>query len=498
MPTKARAPVATAPAGLLPTDDDLPWVDRPDVGSRPPPEPRPMPTKERRAKQAAKARQGTVTFKMPVESERESEGSGLISEADAEIDEMDDDAGTEAQARIKRIDPSTGQPNYLGWVTPSLVNHRWLMEVLGGGIFRVATYSPDPDDGRLKHRKTKTYRVDLSIPPKTPPWAKVAAVEATPAAANVNGTGGDRVSIIDAQMMNLFTMQQQQHAAALEAQRAQQQQQMEMARQSTLMMQSFMERMATPAPPPPPPIDLMPLVTVLLTNRRDPVELLAELEAIRAKSATPTSAEAMMALVEKGMAWGARRSGGAAPAAESATDDGIIGLLKAATPEVVGLVKQVLTGRIALAQAQANGQRAEAPPSGPPVLGPTMRPAEPPQIAAPSAPTAESDAAKQIPGMPAWTPFVKPYVPELLQWATRDYDPATYATVLLNRIEDAGHLAIAEPVILDPAFPMALVTVFPELAPKAAWIGELFGAVREELTAPPDEGEEAGGEEEPT
>ncbi len=39
---------------------------------------------------------------------------------------------------------------------------------------------------------------------------------------------------------------------------------------------------------------------------------------------------------------------------------------------------------------------------------------------------------------------------------------------------------VVEPIILV----MALVTVFPELAPKTQYFAELFEAVREELTAP--------------
>ena len=446
-----------------------------------------MPTKERRQKEAARKKQGTVTLKLPVETEGQTDeaavGAPQDAEAEAELEAARDTLPARAEARIKRYHPEEGKDIYVGVTSPSVINHRWMMENLGGGHYTISLYKQKGSDRRLSYDSRMTIDVDTKIPRKVPPWAQATEpVAPAPAAAPANGT---HVSFLDAQVMSIFQMQQQQHAAALAAQQAQQQSQLEIQRQGNMMLQAFIERMAAqaaPAPPPPPPTDLMPLVTALLANRRDPVELLAELETIRAKSAAPTATDTMLSLFERGMAIGSRTRS-APVTAEPTSDNEWVGLIKSATPEVVGLVKQLLAGRIAVAQAQAQVRPPTVvpPPAGPPT-GPTMRAADPPALAsAPSAPAEESASDM----MPAWKPFVKPHVPLLLAWAQKDYDPEVYATVLLNAIDEAGHMALAEPLLLNVAFPLELLAVFPDLQRHAQWFGELFAAVRAELTAPP-------------
>lgn len=459
-----------------------------------------MPTKERLAKARRAGQAGKTTVlqvQMPPESEPEPEATEEQRSADADLAALDGDNPRAPYVILYRVNRRTGQRSRVAKLDTSIVDGEFVTEEFGGGKFIGKKFRPGAKSG-FEYDGTINFDIDETLyPPKVPSWLREAAAPASAIA--LNGAHGS--SFLDAQLMNLFTMQQQQHAAALEAQRAQQQAQLEIQRQGNLMLQAFIERMAaqatTPAPAPPPPTDLMPIVTALLGTRTNPLELLAQLETIRAKTAAPTPAEGVIALLEKGMALGRNRN---APAAE-ATDEGWLGFLKTVTPEGLGLIKQLVAGRISVEEARARGAgvapRNGTPPaatatvSTPTLPAPTTTAASPPAIPSAAAPVpaaaASTPPAADPTMLPVWVPFVRPHLPQLIEWANDDVDPGVYSVVLLDRIRKAGHEAIARPLLESPTFAMDLLAAFPELQPRAEWFAELFQAVREELNPPEDE-----------
>lgn len=455
-----------------------------------------MPTKERRERVKKRAQEGTVTFKVPVETEPENQASAQDAEATAEIDAAQDSAPARAEARISRVDPDTGKKFYLGPVTPSLVNHRWIMQTLGGGSYPVAFYKVSGTDKRLVYDRTETFDIDPSIPQKTPPWAKVVTPEGV-VTGPVHAPAG--TNIIDAGVLQLFSSMQA--TSQMQGQ----------------MMQAFIERMANQ-----PQTNWVEVLTAfgpigaallkMLTDRKDPAAIAAELlERFKPQRQEPAPTGAVaeaFGLFDRFLSIQNKLTPRSATATPAEPDDSLVGFLKTVAPDLLATWRETLAAgrqaallRAGQPPAAANGNGATpTTPAAPRPPGPTMTAAAPPAIPATSspaspAPAVPAPAASTPPNagdanLPVWVPFVRPWIPQLVQWLAMEYYPETTADLLLKAIDKEGRLAVAEPMLLDPNFPAALLVYFPALAPHAQALGEVFESVRDDLK--PDETEDGG------
>jgi hypothetical protein len=463
-----------------------------------------MPTKERRERAKKRAQEGTVTFKVPVETPGATDAPASVpaqdAEATASIDALLDSLPAKSEARISRYHPEEGKYVYVGVTSPSVISQKWVMENLGGGRYEIPLYKQGGEDRRLAYYKTITIDVDTQIPRKIPPWARPAPTEAAIATGPVHAPGGS--NIIDAGVLQLFTAMQQ--TSQMQGQ----------------MMQAFIERMANQ-----PQTDWVAVLAALgpvgaallkmVTDRKDPAAIAAELlerfKPARQEPAPTGAVAEAFGLFDRFLSIQNKLTPRGAAAAPAETDDSLVGFLKTAFPEVLATFRETLAARRQAAALAAG--RPPAPPNGngaapgtPTVPGPTMTAAAPPAIAAvtaaaspsASAPPAVPPAAASTPvdpNAPPWVPFVRPWIPHLVQWLAADYYPETVADLLLKAIDKEGRLQIAESMLIDVGFPAALLSYFPPLGPHAQALGEVFEAVREDLS-PDDDGGEPIGEEE--
>ena len=474
-----------------------------------------MPTKERRERAKKRAQEGSVTFKVPVESPPETPPSAQEQEADAEIQAAHDTTPGRAEARIHRIDETTGKKLYLGPVSPSLISHRWLMQTLGGGTYLVVYFKPSGEDKRLAFAGQEQFDIDPSIPRKTPPWAMTASD--TPLTGPVSTPSTSHSSVVDSQLVSLFTMQQQSFRESIESARKDREMQ-------NMMLQAWLERMANGSKPSTDWVELAkifgPGVLKAMGDRRDPLEIARELTETITKATTrapepPSALTDALALMDRLDARFRRNNPAAAVTGEA--DDSLVGFLKTAFPEVLATFRETLAARrqaaamtAGRAPGGANGNGAAPDPSATArvISGPTMTAASPPTITPPptaSVPLATPDQTTTPPTGPsadpmmpsvAWAPFVKQYIPALIQWADDNREPEIYAVVLLDAIDKEGRYDVAAPLLADPGFTAEFLKAFPEAraTPKRAeWFTDLFAAVREELK--PDDAQERGEEE---
>jgi hypothetical protein len=449
---------------------------------------------------------GGVTVTVAPESQPENVVSSAEAESTDEIEQATETEPTRAEARIHRIDELNGTKLYVGVVSPSLVSHRWIMQTLGGGKYPVSFWKVKGATRNLVYDKTIIYEIDPTIPRKVPPWARVAEDEAMSGPVTNGTPSGSGASLLESQLVSLFTMQQQAFKESTEAARADRQMQ-------NTMLQAWLERMAAGSKP---SIDwaallptLGPLVIKMITERRDPVEIARELTETIAKAnarqpeppSALTDALALMDRIENRV----RRNTSAAPAADPA-DDSIFGFLKSTAPDLLRLYEKQLDVRADLVRrglVPATG----APPSGaaPPANGqPSLPPAAPaptmyvpPEAVASAAgvtPSAVVTSPVTDPSMPIWAPFLKPFVGEFLDYAKRGKDPKACADLLLTRLELNDQLEVAAPLIDDSTFGAQFVKAFPEFSPYAVWVEMMLQAGREDLSQTDDDGRENEGE----
>ena len=467
-----------------------------------------MPTKERREKARQRAAQGQIKVEVPVGSPVEIDDQGAPpqeAEATAAIEAARDTMPARAEARIKRYHPEEGKDVYVGVTSPSVVNHRWIMENLGGGHYTVAFYKQKGETRRLEYDSIETFDVDTKIDRKVPPWARTESPAI--ATAPVHAPGGS--NIIDAGVLQLFASMQQ--SATMQGQ----------------MMQAFIERMANQ-----PQTDWVAVLAAaapigaallkMVTDRKDPAAIAAELlekfKPARQEPAPTGAVAEAFGLFDRFLSIQNRLSPRApAAAAGEPEDKDIWGFLQGAFPQVVTAYRETLAARAQAAAmaagrppaaANGNGAGPGAPAATPPVLGATMVPASPPAISSSSpaaAPPASTPLATPVPAAAAstdamiptvaWAPFVQAYVPTLIQWADDRREPEIYAVVLLDTIDKEGRLSVAEPLLNDPAFGAEFLKAFPNARAtpaRAKWFMDLFSAVREELK--PDDDTDDGGE----
>ena len=126
------------------------------------------------------------------------EEGGAVSETDDLIDEKLSESPVRATARLYRIHPrlNNGRQSYLDDVPLSEYSQRMVRETYGGGRYFVQFYGPIKGKGgkpSIGKRKTESFDVDLTIPPKAPP----SAIENEPATGDDSAGRGRRSHRLD-------------------------------------------------------------------------------------------------------------------------------------------------------------------------------------------------------------------------------------------------------------------------------------------------------------
>jgi len=419
--------------------------------------------------------------------------------ADAEIKALESENPRGAHVVLWRVSKLTGHKSRIGKFAIGIVDGDWVTEQFGGGKFLGQKFRPRKGGG-FEYAGSLDFDIDETLfPPKIPAWAPAAQQPpATGPVSNANGTpAGAGTTLLESQLVSLFTMQQQAFKESTEAARADRQMQ-------NTMLQAWLERMAQGSKP---SIDwgallptLAPLAVKMLTERRDPVEIARELTETIAKAnarqpeppSALTDALALMDRIETRV----RRNG--VPAAD-ASDDSWLGFLKTATPEVIALVKETISTRADLARRginPANGQPANgaapgAPPGQPSLPPPAPAPTAyiPPEAIAAQAGVTPSVVSGPVtdPMRPLWAPFLEPYVGEFLEYAKKGKDPKACADLLLTRLELNDQLDAAAQLIDSSAFGEQFVKAFPAFGPYAVWLEMMLQAGREDLSQSDDE-----------
>lgn len=207
-------------------------------------------------------------------------------------------------------------------------------------------------------------------------------------------------------------------------------------------------------------------------NGRDPMEIAAQMQAASASQAQAMVA-AMMAAIAPLLAKITEMGAGGGKGVSSQDmlaliefgadrfgdkgDTGLAGVVRDVGLPLVSIAERALGGR---------GATPALPPTtgGPPVTQPLPNPPR-----------------------PAWAQAIAPYIGQVVDFASRNGDPATLAGVI--DVQMPRFARWLENAVQDPAFPDQLFAQFPQLAQYREWVGRLLV----EYTPDDDSDDAAGG-----
>lgn len=111
-------------------------------------------------------------------------------------------------------------------------------------------------------------------------------------------------------------------------------------------------------------------------------------------------------------------------------------------------------------------------------------PVNPPTAASPATPPANGAPASALPPTaPSWVFHVQPYLSQILAWARAGKDPALYAEVILDNLNEAA-LVELRAAVQDPGFVDKALAVLPMFQPHSAWATQVLTNIRDLVLAP--------------